>query len=76
MVDARTFTRDMIAHGPSRGRAPVHDIGGEVFTFNDWSEYQTVLKLNPDLAARDGELRRKAWLRWAQTAVGKAFRTR
>ena len=75
-MDARSYTREMIERGPERGRAPIHDIGGEVFTFNDWREYQTVLKVNPDLAAPDGELRRKAWLRFARTDVGKAFRTR
>jgi hypothetical protein len=47
----------------------------EGFSFTP-DEYRLVTKLNPDLAATDKETRRKAWLAFANTPTGRAFRVR
>jgi len=73
-MDARSYTRDMIEHGGRK--APVSEIGGEVFTFNSWAEFQTFKAANPALFDGSPEDRRAAWVKFGQTSAGKAIRTR
>lgn len=52
-----------------------HEWANEGFSFAP-HEYDLVMKLFPDLVATDKEIRRRAWVAFAQTSVGQAFRVR
>lgn len=71
MSEARTRYRHAHEAGAGAGFAWAN----EAFSFQP-NEYEIVTRMFPDLKAPDDEIRRKAWVRFAQTDIGKAFRVR